>query len=92
MRLLDTRSLNLVELNENEFIAYAILSHTWESEEVTFQDMQLGAKHAASKAGYAKIVAACKQAREEGWQYIWIDTCCINKSSSTELTEAINCM
>ena|ERR1700753_1888113 len=91
MRLLDTRTLKLEELNENDFIAYAILSHTWESEEVTYQDIQLGVETASHKAGYSKIVAACQQALEDGWQYIWIDACCIDKSSSTELTEAINC-
>jgi hypothetical protein len=91
MLLLNTSTLKLEEFAGNEYVAYAILSHTWEEEEVTYQDMQLGKLHASTKAGYRKIVASASRARDEGWQYIWIDTCCIDKSSSTDLTEAINC-
>ncbi|PIL28773.1 hypothetical protein GSI_08817 [Ganoderma sinense ZZ0214-1] len=39
-----------------------------------------------------KIREACKVARERGFLYIWIDSCCIDKSSSSELSEAINSM
>jgi hypothetical protein len=46
----------------------------------------------SSKAGYAKIVGACCLAVEHNLDYIWIDTCCIDKSSSAELTETINSM
>jgi hypothetical protein len=69
---------------------YAILSHTWEAEEVTFQDLRDGA--ATKKAGYKKIRFCGEQARRDGLQYFWVDTCCIDKSSSAELTEAINSM
>jgi len=44
------------------------------------------------KAGYEKIQFCGEQARRDGLQYFWVDTCCINKSSSAELTEAINSM
>ena len=67
---------------------YAILSHTWEGEEVSFEDLQNGTK----KAGYEKILFCAKQARRDGLQYFWVDTCCIDKSNSTELAEAINSM
>lgn len=40
----------------------------------------------------AKIRDSCRKVAEEGFQYIWIDTCCIDKSSSVELPEAINSM
>ncbi|PIL28692.1 hypothetical protein GSI_08736 [Ganoderma sinense ZZ0214-1] len=39
-----------------------------------------------------KIRHACRVARENGFRYIWIDSCCIDKSSSAELSEAINSM
>ncbi|TBU37126.1 hypothetical protein BD309DRAFT_1084867 [Dichomitus squalens] len=39
-----------------------------------------------------KIRDACRIAREAGYDYLWIDSCCINKSSSSELTESINSM
>lgn len=90
MRLLDAALLELKEFTDNEIPAYAILSHTWEKEEVSFQDMQ--SDRAKSKAGYSKIVGSCEQARSHRLQYIWIDACCIDKTSSTELTEAINSM
>ncbi|KAI6041068.1 hypothetical protein EDC04DRAFT_2566167, partial [Pisolithus marmoratus] len=31
-------------------------------------------------------------ARKNGLNWVWIDTCCINKESSSELSEAINSM
>ncbi|KAH7066719.1 heterokaryon incompatibility protein-domain-containing protein [Paraphoma chrysanthemicola] len=90
MHLLNTSSLQL-----EEFIAgpprYAILSHTWEDEEVLFKDIHDLTK-ASSKKGYKKIHTCCKLAKSEGYQYVWVDTCCIDKSSSAELSEAINSM
>jgi hypothetical protein len=90
MRLLNTSSLELEEFWDNDIPLYAILSHTWEKDEVSFQDIQGGT--AKNKAGYAKILASCNQATRSRLEYIWIDTCCIDKSSSAELTEAINSM
>jgi hypothetical protein len=69
---------------------YAILSHTWGPEEVTFKDMMEG--NGASKAGFDKIRFCGEQARRDRLLYFWVDTCCIDKSSSAELTEAINSM
>jgi len=69
---------------------YAILSHTWEAEEVTFEELQEGT--GTKKAGYRKIQFCGEQARRDGLKYFWVDTCCIDKSSSAELSEAINSM
>jgi hypothetical protein len=69
---------------------YAILSHTWGAEEVTFKDLKK--RTYGKKAGYKKIQFCGEQARRDGLQYFWVDTCCIDKSSSAELTEAINSM
>ncbi|KAE9369906.1 HET-domain-containing protein [Stipitochalara longipes BDJ] len=90
MRLLHTQSLELCEFLENATPPYAILSHTWEQEEVTYQDMQR--PDAKLKDGYTKIERCCDQAVGDGYDYVWIDTCCIDKSSSAELSEAINSM
>ncbi|OAX44122.1 HET-domain-containing protein [Rhizopogon vinicolor AM-OR11-026] len=69
---------------------YAILSHRWREEEVLFADIhQQGAIH---MKGYAKIRGCCEQARRDGYQYVWIDACCIDKNSSAALAEAINSM
>jgi hypothetical protein len=96
MRLLkieDNGDLSIVEyMDESKFPAYAILSHRWgdDNEEVTFQEMQQ--KTGTTKTGYDKIIACANQAKEDGLQFIWVDTCCIDKTSSTELSEAINSM
>lgn len=71
---------------------YAILSHTWRDDEVLFQDMQLMERSAKRKKGWAKVQFTCDQARRNRYQYAWIDTCCIDKSSSAKLGEAINSM
>ena len=71
---------------------YAILSHTWglETEEVTFKDLIDGiGEH---KDGYSKIRFCAQKATDDGLEYFWVDTCCIDKSSSAELQEAINSM
>jgi hypothetical protein len=69
---------------------YAILSHTWGPEEVTFKDIKKGS--GTSKAGFNKIRFCGKQAKRNGLQYVWVDTCCIDKSNAVELQEAINSM
>ncbi|THU90976.1 HET-domain-containing protein, partial [Dendrothele bispora CBS 962.96] len=93
MRLLNVRSLALEEFHGNP-PPYAILSHTWEAGEVLFQDLQPSAHRnlTEKKLGYQKIRMSCNLAREDDIPYIWIDTCCINKESSAELSEAINSM
>ncbi|CZR50352.1 uncharacterized protein PAC_00224 [Phialocephala subalpina] len=90
MRLLHAYTFALQEFAENEIPPYAILSHTWEKDEVSFQDMQEGGL--VRKEGYRKIKYACAQALSEKLDYVWVDTCCIDKRSSSELSEAINSM
>ncbi len=77
------------EFSDNDVPQYAILSHTWDEEEVTLQDMEgIGP---VNKKGYEKIKRCCSEANV-GFKYVWIDTCCIDKTSSAELSEAINSM
>lgn len=92
MRLINTRTFDLCEFIDNEIPErYAILSHRWGNEEVTFQDWQV-LSVAKTKKGFAKIDMACKQAQKHGLDYLWVDTNCIDKTSSTELSEAVNSM
>lgn len=91
MRLVNTRTLLLEEFVDYEIPGYSILSHTWGKEEVTFKDMTEGLPP-VEKAGYSKVTGSCRMALADGYGYIWIDTCCIDKSSSAELSEAINSM
>ncbi|CBX98726.1 hypothetical protein LEMA_P079650.1 [Plenodomus lingam JN3] len=139
MRLIDTRTLELQWFNDDAMPEYAILSHTWGPEEITYQEMiwinraralttrtrdstasfnsqddqtalifaaielMIRGSSASSlgssaeedlmhRAGYNKIVHAAREARMLGFGYIWCDVCCIDKSSSAELQEAINSM
>ncbi|KAH7200661.1 heterokaryon incompatibility protein-domain-containing protein [Fusarium oxysporum] len=96
MRLIKAKALQYeqrISFEEfyNDFPKYAILSHTWdETQEVTFQDCNYVSS--TSKTGYSKIRRTCELALAGGIEYVWVDTCCIDKSSSAELTEAINSM
>ncbi|KAL8406652.1 hypothetical protein RB596_005215 [Gaeumannomyces avenae] len=91
MRFLNTETLAFEEVEVPEPKSYAILSHTWGDGEVTFRDMaDIGV--ARRKAGFDKIAKTCLLARLEGYRLVWVDTCCIDKSSSAELSEAINSM
>jgi hypothetical protein len=72
---------------------YAILSHTWEEGEVIFHDISGdSADVGKKKQGWNKILGACKEAEKFGIFYLWVDTCCIFKESSAELSESINSM
>ena len=79
-----------------EIPRYAILSHTWTDEEVTFQEFLSKdgdtVREKESKNGFIKIMKTCELATEDEIGYVWVDTCCIDKSSSAELSEAINSM
>ena len=90
MRLINSTTLKLEDIFDDSVPKYAILSHRWGNEEVSLQDMQNGT--AVQKAGYAKIKLCCDQAVKDGLQYSWVDTCCIDKTSSAELSESINSM
>lgn len=92
MRLLNVESseLQLEEFFGDNIPPYAILSHTWERNEVLFRDLET--HHHKHKLGYKKIKFTCEQARKDGLHWCWVDTCCIDKSSSAELSEAINSM
>lgn len=91
MYLLNTTTRKLESFAGYSVPSYAILSHTWGEEEVILQDLNTD-PNVESKKGYAKIKYACDQAIRDGLDYCWVDTCCIDKTSSAELSEAINSM
>lgn len=95
MRLLNTQEGGKIALTEffgDAIPPYAILSHTWgpANSEVTFKDFLDNTGE--EKTGYSKIQFCSQQADLDGLKYFWVDTCCIDKSSSAELAEAINSM
>jgi hypothetical protein len=89
MWLLNTSTLKLRSFFEN-IPNYVILSHTWGEGEVAFEDIDQ--PHARSLPGFNKILGCCRLAIRDGFEWAWIDTCCIDKRSSAELSEAINSM
>jgi hypothetical protein len=95
MRLLNFDSCGELSLTKDlseDVPKYAILSHTWEADddEVNFNNLKDGS--AKSKAGYAKIQFCGEQARRDGLQYFWVDTCCIDRANHAEISQAINSM
>ena len=94
MRLINIETMKLETFYNEKLPLYGILSHTWgeENDEVTFPDLIAGIHQCRPKAGFAKIAYTCRQAKHDGYGYAWVDTCCIDKSSSAELSEAIQSM
>ncbi|KAI0197469.1 heterokaryon incompatibility protein-domain-containing protein [Astrocystis sublimbata] len=106
MYLLNVHTLQLRPfMDEKTRPHYAILSHTWfsQDQEVNFQDVEsyqqalkrkddILVNSIESRLGFQKMKGSCKQAVKDDLEWIWIDTCCIDKKSSAELSEAINSM
>jgi len=108
MRLINTSTGEFGTFWDSRRPQYGILSHTWGDEEVSYLDYlfltsnlpvtSVGVIHAllktprADSAGIKKIQNCCKLARSRGLEWVWVDTCCIDQSSSAELSEAINSM
>ena len=90
MRLIDTSTYELLEFNPGMIPPYAILSHTWGDDEYLFGDRNNPFRR--ESAGFNKIAGCCALAARHGYEYLWVDTCCIDKTSSAELTESINSM
>lgn len=95
MRLLKTDisatgKLQFEEFSGSQTPQYAILSHRWARQEITLQEAN--SVGIDMKNGYRKIEAFCRVAKNACFEYAWIDTCCIDKTSSVELSEAINSM
>jgi hypothetical protein len=101
MRLLkygEDGCLTITSFDQNAIPHYAILSHTWGADagEVTFADLANGdGKHKPDyrkKLGYKKIRFCGEQTQQDGLQYFWVDTCCIDKTDKAELSLAIQSM
>ena len=92
MRLLNTTTIEFEELPDNKTLNYAILSHTWGKDEVLFHDLGNPSLAVRKRLGYTKIKQCCSIARGDDFSHVWIDTCCIDKTSSAELSYAINSM
>jgi hypothetical protein len=92
MRLLNVHDLKLVEFSDANRPAYAIASHRWDEHEATFADVRDAQN--TSTTGYQKVKDFTEYVKKHvsGVDWLWIDTCCINKDSAAELSKAINLM
>jgi hypothetical protein len=95
MRLLqysESGELSIHSFDDGDVPRYAILSHTWgaDGDEVTFADLETG--HGKAKPAYEKILFCGRQARHDGLEHFWIDTCCIDTTDKTEHSWAIRSM
>ncbi|KAM0246184.1 hypothetical protein ACHAQJ_010323 [Trichoderma viride] len=71
-------------------VRYGILSHRWLPKgEPTLKDMVEGT---AKGPGWDKLTLFCKRVFEYNLNFAWSDTCCIDKTSSSELDESIRSM
>jgi len=93
------RRAKVLEFGDDEVTEYAILSHRWIQQEVDYNEVVKLAKmdeeertEIRQRDGYRKIIQSCKQAKKDKYKWLWVDTCCIDKRSSAELSEAINSM
>ena len=93
------RGTKVLEFGDDDATRYAILSHRWIAQEVDYGEVVKLAKMAVEdrdeirqRDGYRKIHQSCELARTDGYEWLWVDTCCIDKRSSAELSEAINSM
>jgi len=97
MWLINTQTLKLKFFLKPP-LRYSILSHVWTDEECSFQEFRSLEEvdepilAITGKKGFKKIQACCKLSLEQGFEWTWVDTCCIDKSSSAELSESINSM
>ena len=90
MRLLHTVTGELQEFDDQNRPPYAILSHTWAArEEVTFENMQSPGREYIGKPSWPKVWGCCAQARKDGYSWVWIDMCCINRNNYLELSEGM---
>ncbi|PKY00211.1 HET domain protein [Aspergillus campestris IBT 28561] len=90
MRLLHSKTLDLHEFLDDSIPPYAVFSHRWQEGEVLLRDIESGT--AREKKGFGKVESCCAEAASRGLEYVWIDTLCIDKSSSAELSESLNSM
>ena len=92
MRLIHTEKLEFKEYFESKLPKYAVLSHCWDKSELSYRDFLERGSGTLSDSRTKKILDCCSLSKDAGLDWAWIDTCCIDKSSSAELSEAINSM
>jgi len=93
------RRTKLLKSSDGEATEYVVLFHRWIKQEVDYDEtVELAQMDGEERyeihqrAGCQKILQSCEQAQKDGYEWLWVDTCCIDKRSSAELSGAINSM
>ena len=90
-RLSRDNGFELTTSDDDTALPYAILSHTWAAgHEVTYEKLLAGT--GTNKSGYVKLRFCAERGAADSVEYFWVDTCCIDKATSIELSTAINSM
>ncbi|KAI0869252.1 HET-domain-containing protein [Hypoxylon argillaceum] len=101
MFLLNTATFELRygdQANFKQGEGYAILSHRWVGDEINFQQLHdvvaelRSGRTPSSTIQIDKIRGACKAARDLNFKWLWIDSCCIDKTNAVDLDETIRSM
>ena len=92
MHLLNTSTRKVQEFSPGQIPPYIILSHRWEDQEISYKDLTEPKQDPSKLKGWTKLNSFCSLVRQDGWEWAWMDTCCIDRSSSADLSEAINSM
>ena len=92
MHLLNISTRKTQEFLPGKSPPYVIFSHRWKDEEVSYKDLTQPKEDLFKLTGWTKLDSFCSSVEKDGWEWVWIDTCCIDRSSSAELSEAINSM
>ncbi|KAG0709348.1 hypothetical protein DFH29DRAFT_887948 [Suillus ampliporus] len=81
----------IVEVVRN-FFAYVTLSHRWEGDEPALNDIADDGVYCLPTSRFDKVRNLCLKARKCGYDWAWIDTCCIDQGSSAEVQKSISSM
>lgn len=92
MRLVHCSTYQLNEFFGSNIPRYAILSNTSDDQEPIVAKFESKRSIASTMKRSQKIGSACQKALSNTLSWLWVDTYCIDKSSSAELSEAINSM
>ena len=91
----ETNVLQPVEKDYNDHALmeqrYAILSHRWQGDEISFKDMEKLTNSKLQTCSGRKVVGTCEVAQKENLKWVWIDSCCIGNNVNAR-GRAINLM
>ena len=85
--------LGRIEEAVEVYFRCVMLSHRCEEKEPLLHDIQGKVVYELSAVGgIAKLQSFCKTARDKGYRWAWIDTCCIDQTSNVEIQKSVNSM